>query len=104
MSVIVAVDPKEEKNISLLSFLIKNEGGGLLTDENGSPMRDLNPQQAPPTKCGVPLATAQSDETQEGGPQYVSIPGLYGVGKALAGNETELSPEQIGVAAAKVTG
>lgn len=104
MSVIVGVDPQAEENSTLLSFLIKNESGGLLADENGRPMRDLNPEQAPPTKCGVPLAVAESDTAQEEGPQYVCIPGLYGVGKALEGNEAELTPQQIGVAAAKETG
>lgn len=82
-TVIVAVDPREEANTTLLSFLAKNENGGLLVDDEGCARRDVNLSQGAPTKCGVPLTTPETAEEEASGPVYVSVPGLYAVGIAV---------------------
>ena len=93
-TVILADNPQRPEVASLVAFLSQDEKGNLHADNKGQLLRQNTAAQGVPSKCGVPLTVAGSEEELPSG--LVPVAGLYALSSALGTNAQTLPPAELG--------
>ena len=93
-TVILADNLQRPEVASLVAFLSHDEKGNLHADNKGQLLRQNTAAQGVPTKCGVPLTVAGSEDELPSG--LVPVAGFYALPSALGSDAQTIPPAELG--------